>query len=264
MPVKPGDHVVFPGLGGVWVEVEEERLLVCRVGQLLGVLEGSRSPARAPCGRSRRRTPGRDALAAASSTTGTPKGTLARCSPWPSGSPYRQGLPSGSRWRRSTCISVCERSGRTGAQRSCSETSEGHGGVQLPGLTELGERPVDRPRLLTDVLEQQQATLRLELPRRPQGGAEDPVVPPVSGARASRHDRDHRGGTWTLWRRPLSASRKAEAVCQLAVPCVTSIGPQTHDAPAAASGTSRWVMSDMPISGLPPAAIRSRSRSGSS
>jgi chaperonin GroES len=31
--------VVFPGAAGVWVEIEEERLLVCRVGQLLGVLE---------------------------------------------------------------------------------------------------------------------------------------------------------------------------------------------------------------------------------
>jgi len=31
--------VVFPGSAGVWVDVEEERLLVCRVGQLLGVLE---------------------------------------------------------------------------------------------------------------------------------------------------------------------------------------------------------------------------------
>jgi len=39
MPVKPGDHVVFPASAGVWVEVEEERLLVCRVGQILGVLE---------------------------------------------------------------------------------------------------------------------------------------------------------------------------------------------------------------------------------
>jgi chaperonin GroES len=39
MPVMPGDHVVFPASAGVWVEVEEERLLVCRVGQLLGVLE---------------------------------------------------------------------------------------------------------------------------------------------------------------------------------------------------------------------------------
>jgi chaperonin GroES len=39
MPVTPGDHVVFPASAGVWVEIEEERLLVCRVGQLLGVLE---------------------------------------------------------------------------------------------------------------------------------------------------------------------------------------------------------------------------------
>ncbi len=39
MPVKPGDHVVFPAPAGSWVEVEEERLLVCRVGELLGVLE---------------------------------------------------------------------------------------------------------------------------------------------------------------------------------------------------------------------------------
>ena len=39
MPVQPGDHVVFPAAAGAWVEVEEERLLVCRVGELLGVLE---------------------------------------------------------------------------------------------------------------------------------------------------------------------------------------------------------------------------------
>jgi chaperonin GroES len=39
MPVKPGDHVVFPAEAGTWVEVDEERLLVCRVGELLGVLE---------------------------------------------------------------------------------------------------------------------------------------------------------------------------------------------------------------------------------
>jgi chaperonin GroES len=39
MPVKPGDHVVFPSSAGAWVEVEEERLLVCRVGELLGVLD---------------------------------------------------------------------------------------------------------------------------------------------------------------------------------------------------------------------------------
>ena len=38
MPVRPGDHVVFPASAGVWIEVEEERLLVCRVGELLGVL----------------------------------------------------------------------------------------------------------------------------------------------------------------------------------------------------------------------------------
>jgi chaperonin GroES len=39
MPVKRGDHVVFPASAGAWVEVDEERLLVCRVGELLGVLE---------------------------------------------------------------------------------------------------------------------------------------------------------------------------------------------------------------------------------
>ena len=44
MPVAPGDHVVFPAAAGVWVEVEEERLLVCRVGQLLGVLEELQEP----------------------------------------------------------------------------------------------------------------------------------------------------------------------------------------------------------------------------
>jgi chaperonin GroES len=46
MPVKPGDHVVFPAAAGAWVEVDEERLLVCRVGELLGVLEtAARAPA---------------------------------------------------------------------------------------------------------------------------------------------------------------------------------------------------------------------------
>ena len=39
MPVTPGDHVVFPASAGVWVEVDEERLLVCRVGEILGVLD---------------------------------------------------------------------------------------------------------------------------------------------------------------------------------------------------------------------------------
>jgi chaperonin GroES len=44
MPVRPGDHVVFPFSAGAWVEVEEERLLVCRVGELLGVLEFIEEP----------------------------------------------------------------------------------------------------------------------------------------------------------------------------------------------------------------------------
>jgi chaperonin GroES len=39
MPVQPGDHVVFPASAGTWIDVEEERLLVCRVGELLGALE---------------------------------------------------------------------------------------------------------------------------------------------------------------------------------------------------------------------------------
>ena len=39
MPVQPGDHVVFPASAGVWIEVDEERLLVCRVAEILGVLE---------------------------------------------------------------------------------------------------------------------------------------------------------------------------------------------------------------------------------
>ena len=41
MPVSPGDHVVFPASAGVWVEIDEERLLVCRVTQILGVLESA-------------------------------------------------------------------------------------------------------------------------------------------------------------------------------------------------------------------------------
>ena len=39
MPVKPGDHVVFPATAGTWIDVDEERLLVCQVTELLGVLE---------------------------------------------------------------------------------------------------------------------------------------------------------------------------------------------------------------------------------
>jgi chaperonin GroES len=45
MPIRVGDHVVFPASAGAWVEVEEERLLVCRVGELLGVLESVDAPA---------------------------------------------------------------------------------------------------------------------------------------------------------------------------------------------------------------------------
>ena len=37
---RPGDHVVFPRSAGVWVEVEDERLLVCRVTELLVTLLG--------------------------------------------------------------------------------------------------------------------------------------------------------------------------------------------------------------------------------
>ena len=43
MPVVVGDHVVFPRSAGVWVEVEDERLLVCRVREILGVIESGPS-----------------------------------------------------------------------------------------------------------------------------------------------------------------------------------------------------------------------------
>src|SRR3954449_1364044 len=39
MPIAPGDHVVFPRSAGAWVEVEDERLLICRVREILGVIE---------------------------------------------------------------------------------------------------------------------------------------------------------------------------------------------------------------------------------
>ena len=39
MPVARGDHVVFPRSAGVWVEIADERLLVCRVREILGVIE---------------------------------------------------------------------------------------------------------------------------------------------------------------------------------------------------------------------------------
>ncbi len=45
MPVKRGDHVVFPASAGTWIDVDEERLLVCRVGELLGVLAEVHEPA---------------------------------------------------------------------------------------------------------------------------------------------------------------------------------------------------------------------------
>jgi chaperonin GroES len=45
MPVRSGDHVVFPASAGSWVEVDEERLLVCRVTELLGILETVEKPA---------------------------------------------------------------------------------------------------------------------------------------------------------------------------------------------------------------------------
>ena len=44
MPVRPGDHVVFPATAGAWVEVDEERLLVCRVSELLGILNEAPGP----------------------------------------------------------------------------------------------------------------------------------------------------------------------------------------------------------------------------
>jgi chaperonin GroES len=43
MPVARGDHVVFPRSAGVWVEIEDERLLVCRVREILGVIESGAS-----------------------------------------------------------------------------------------------------------------------------------------------------------------------------------------------------------------------------
>jgi chaperonin GroES len=44
MPVTVGDHVVFPRSAGVWVEIEDERLLVCRVREILGVIEARPAP----------------------------------------------------------------------------------------------------------------------------------------------------------------------------------------------------------------------------
>ena len=41
MPVQPGDRVVFPRSAGVWVEIDDERLRVCRMRELLGVIDGA-------------------------------------------------------------------------------------------------------------------------------------------------------------------------------------------------------------------------------
>jgi chaperonin GroES len=39
MPVEPGDHIVFPWQAGVYIELDEEKLLVLRVGQILGIVK---------------------------------------------------------------------------------------------------------------------------------------------------------------------------------------------------------------------------------
>jgi chaperonin GroES len=54
MPIAVGDHVVFPASAGSWVDVDEERLLVCRVSDLLGVLERVPDPDHARHGSSPR------------------------------------------------------------------------------------------------------------------------------------------------------------------------------------------------------------------
>lgn len=38
MPVVSGDHVAFPATAGTYIELDEERLLVLRVGELLGIV----------------------------------------------------------------------------------------------------------------------------------------------------------------------------------------------------------------------------------
>ena len=39
MPVTIGDHIVFPRMAGTWIEVDEERLLSLRVGEIVAVVE---------------------------------------------------------------------------------------------------------------------------------------------------------------------------------------------------------------------------------
>lgn len=39
MPVEVGDHIVFPRQAGTWIEVDEEKLLSMRVGEITAVVE---------------------------------------------------------------------------------------------------------------------------------------------------------------------------------------------------------------------------------
>jgi chaperonin GroES len=39
MPVDAGDHIVFPRMAGTWIEIDEERLLSLRVGEIVAVVE---------------------------------------------------------------------------------------------------------------------------------------------------------------------------------------------------------------------------------
>jgi chaperonin GroES len=39
MPVDVGDHIVFPRAAGTWIEVDEEKLLSMRVGEIVAVVE---------------------------------------------------------------------------------------------------------------------------------------------------------------------------------------------------------------------------------
>src|SRR3954453_3979726 len=83
MPVKPGDHVVFPASAGAWVEVDEERLLVCRVGELLGGLDAIEDPVPSTLPPSRSPTPSPAPRSTACPTSArTPTG-CARSSPIP-------------------------------------------------------------------------------------------------------------------------------------------------------------------------------------
>ena len=200
MPVRPGDHVVFPASAGVWVEVEEERLLVCRVGQLLGVLEELEEPRRGPaaCGRGggfvavgaqQRRI-----RSSASSTIGDAERHARQVLAVAQRQPVQAGLAE----RLQVAAQHLDKRLRTVGARSGAalvlRDDEASRGAQLARLAQLGEQPVDPVGLLTDLLEQQQATLRVELPRRPQRRAEDRGrAARERGAHPPRHDRDRRG-----------------------------------------------------------------------